>query len=134
MIRTLATITCNGQPLAVENCANFRTWKCGKHCTVFGKLNDSQCASCGLREPILTDSPSARRGAGDAVAALVTILFLGRVDIAERLAARVQALWSRRRNQPSAPGYSGVPARGCGCKQRQEALNRAIPFGNRHAH
>jgi hypothetical protein len=23
---------------------------------------------------------------------------------------------------------------GCGCKQRQAALNRAIPFGNRHAH
>ena len=133
MIRTLATITCNGQPLAVENCANFRTWKCDRHCTVFGRLNDTQCASCGLREPILTDSPSTGRGMGDAVAALVTILFLGRVDVAERLAARIGSMFSRRRAQAPAPGNPGVSG-GCGCKQRQAALNRAIPFGNRHAH
>lgn len=74
------------------------------------------------------------RGAGDAVRAVVRVLFLGRIDIAERLAARAEALLSRRRISASAPDYSGVPSRGCGCKQRQAALNRVLRFGDSHAH
>jgi len=132
MIRTLATITCNGQPLAIENCTRFRTWKCGRHCALFGELKDGQCASCGLREPILTDLPSTRRGLGDVVAMAVTILFLGRSDLAERLAARIEGLFRRRPAPDPAPGKPGV-RKPCGCKQRQAALNRAIPF-QRNAH
>jgi len=72
------------------------------------------------------------RGAGDAVRSLVRILFLGRLDIAERLAARIGGLFRRRPAPHPAPGKPGV-GKPCGCKQRQAALNRAIPF-NRHAH
>jgi len=68
------------------------------------------------------------RGAGDAVRSLARVLFLGRLDIAERLAGRVEALWSRRR--PEAPvTLPTTPRRPCGCKARQQALNRALPFG-----
>ena len=74
------------------------------------------------------------RGLGDAVRACIRVAFLGRLDIAERLAARVEALWSRRRIGTSAPAYPGVPARGCGCKARQQRLNALLPFRERHAH
>ena len=76
------------------------------------------------------------RGLGDAVRACVRVLFLGRLDIAERLAGRVEALWSRRRIGTSAPAYPGAK-RPCGCKARQRALNDLLPFthGNRlHRH
>ena len=68
------------------------------------------------------------RGAGDAVRSLVRILFLGRLDIAERLAGRVEALCSRRRREVSV-SLPTTPRRPCGCKARQQALNRALPFG-----
>lgn len=128
--------------LPVINCAKFRASGDAVSCMLGMSPSVSACLSCDSRIPLVTvampapiSQPRRRmRGLGDLVAACVRVLFLGRVDIAERLAERVQALWRRRRNQPSAPGYSGVPARGCGCKQRQAALNRAIPFRNRHAH
>ncbi len=129
-------------PLPVINCAKFRASGDVVSCMLGLSPSVSACLSCDSRIPLVTVAMPApmsqprrqMRGLGDLVAACVRVLFLGRADIAERVAARVQALWSRRRNPPSAPGYPGVPVRGCGCKQRQEALNRAIPFGNRHAH
>lgn len=74
------------------------------------------------------------RGAGDLVRLCVNVLFLGRGDIAERLVERTQALWARRWIRQSAPGYSGARPGGCGCKQRQVALNNVLPFGERHGH
>ena len=67
------------------------------------------------------------RGAGDAVRSLVRILFLGRTDIAERLAGRVEALWRRPREDVSVR-LPTTPRRPCGCKARQRALNRYLPF------
>ena len=68
------------------------------------------------------------RGAGDAMRSLIRILFLGRTDIAERLAGRVEALWRpRRRADPVS--IPTTPRRPCGCKGRQQALNRLLPFG-----
>ena len=67
------------------------------------------------------------RGAGDAVRSLVRLLFLGRLDVAERLAARAEAIWARvraRRDTPGNPGASG----GCGCKARQQKLNDLLPL------
>lgn len=71
------------------------------------------------------------RGAGDAVRAIVRVLFLGRTDMAERLAARIGRLRTPRGISASLPVIPGVSG-GCGCAQRQQALNRAIPF-KRHA-
>lgn len=68
------------------------------------------------------------RGAGDAVRALVRVAFLGRLDVAERLAARVEALLRRRSDPVPAPGNAGAK-RPCGCKARQQALNRHLPLG-----
>ena len=68
------------------------------------------------------------RGAGDAVRWLVRILFLGRLDIAERLAGRVEALWSRRRREVSVSPPT-TPRHPCGCKARQQRLNALLPFG-----
>ena len=67
------------------------------------------------------------RGAGDAVRAFVRILFLGRTDLAERLAGRVEALWRRPREDVSVR-LPTTPRRPCGCKARQRALNRYLPF------
>ena len=67
------------------------------------------------------------RGLGDAVRACIRVAFLGRLDIAERLAGRVRALWSRRRIDTSAPAYPGA-GRPCGCKARQQRLNDLLPF------
>ena len=68
------------------------------------------------------------RGMGDAVRSLARILFLGRLDIAERLAGRVEALWSRRREKVSVT-LPTTPRRPCGCKGRQQRLNALLPFG-----
>jgi hypothetical protein len=65
---------------------------------------------------------------GDAVRSLARILFLGRLDIAERLAGRVEALWSRRRREVSV-SLPTTPRRPCGCKARQQRLNALLPFG-----
>jgi hypothetical protein len=68
------------------------------------------------------------RGMGDVVRTLARILFLGRLDIAERLAGRVEALWSRRREKVSVR-LPTTPRRPCGCKGRQQRLNALLPFG-----
>jgi len=99
-----------------------RHWRNG--CTLGlygGRPSPGVCRQC----------PSYRgpwRGAGDAVRALVRILFLGRLDIAERLAGRVEALWRRPREKVSVR-LPTTPRRPCGCKGRQQALNRLLPFG-----
>jgi hypothetical protein len=98
-----------------------RHWRNG--CTLGlygGRPSPGVCRQC----------PSYRgpwRGAGDAVRALVRILFLGRTDIAERLAGRVEALWRRPREDVSVR-LPTTPRRPCGCKGRQQALNRYLPF------
>lgn len=121
--------------LQVISCANWRTDGTVQSCAIGLVAGLEQCAQCKSRVPLVAipmDSSarmpppvpahSARRrwrGMGDAVAALIRVLFLGRVDIAQRIAAKVE-----RQVTPEKPGASG----GCGCKQRQAALNRAIPF------
>ena len=99
-----------------------RHWKDG--CTLGlygGRPSPGVCRKC----------PSYRgrwRGAGDVVRSLVRILFLGRLDIAERLAGRVEALWSRRRREVSV-SLPTTPRHSCGCKARQQRLNALLPFG-----
>jgi hypothetical protein len=96
-------------------------WRGG--CTIGlygGRPSPGVCKQC----------PSYRgpwRGAGDVVRALVRILFLGRTDIAERLAGRVEALWRRPREDVSVR-LPTTPRRPCGCKARQRSLNRHLPF------
>ena len=91
-----------------------------------GKPSPGVCRIC----PSYRGAP---RGLGDLVRACVRVLFLGRLDVAERLAGRVEALWSRRRPQASTPAIPGA-GRPCGCKARQQRLNALLPFGERHAH
>ena len=116
-----------GIPLAVINCANFRASAKAQTCVLGLSPSVHDCLSCVRRVPLValdmpTETPARRRwrGLGDAVAWLVRVVFLGRVDVAQRIAAKVE-----RKATPGKPGGSG----GCGCKARQEALNRAIPFG-----
>ena len=72
------------------------------------------------------------RGAGDAVRSLVRILFLGRLDVAERLAASFEEAWDRaRRRKPIRT--TGGDGGGCGCKARQRRLNELLPFRDSHA-
>jgi hypothetical protein len=117
-----------GIPLAVINCANFRASAKAQTCTLGLSPSVHDCLACGQRVPLVAlempTAPTVRRrwrGLGDAVAALVRVLFLGRVDVARRIAATVEGAAAT----PGKPGVSG----GCGCKRRQDALNRAIPFG-----
>lgn len=119
--------------LQVVNCANWRSDGTSPSCALGLPTALKECAACKSRVPLVAfpvGSPASMpqpipamrrrwRGLGDAVAALIRVLFLGRVDIAQRLAAKVE-----RKATPGKPGASG----GCGCKQRQAALNRAIPF------
>ena len=127
--------------LPVINCAHYRAAGNAESCAAGLSPSVSACMSCDSRIPLVTVAMPApisqprrsMRGLGDLVAACIRIAFLGRIDIAERLAGRVRALWSRHRIDTSAPAYPGVSG-GCGCKARQDALNRAIPFRNRHAH
>ena len=115
-------------PLAVINCANFRASAKAQACTLGLSPSVRDCLACGQRVPLVAlempTAPTVRRrwrGLGDAVASLVRVLFLGRVDVARRIAATVEGAVAT----PGKPGVSG----GCGCKRRQDALNRAIPFG-----
>ena len=94
-----------------------------------GRPSPGVCRQC----PSYSGPP---RGFGDLVRACVRVLFLGRLDLAERLAARVEALWSLRSPQTSAPVIPGAKPQ-CGCKARQRRLNQLLPFthGNRlHRH
>ena len=131
MSAVLTIILCDGKPLQVANCTRWRAHGCAARCTKFGAIDGTRCQSCQLRKPIMGEG--GMRGLGDLVRACVRILFLGRLDIAERLAGRVEALWSRRRIQASAPAIPGAK-RPCGCKARQRALNNLLPFRERHAH
>ena len=129
MSALLTIILCNGKPLHVANCTRWRGTDCSARCTRYGAIDGTRCMSCPVRRPIMDER---LRGLGDLVRACVRVLFLGRLDIAERLAGRVEALWSRRRNQAPTPAIPGAK-RPCGCKARQRALNDLLPFnhGNR---
>jgi len=116
---------CGNMPLTVINCRRWRAQDCKATCAARPSgPTVLQCAECPVRLPIV--GRARLRGLGDLVAWAVFLLFLRRLDIAERTGAWVA------RKAPSMP----MPVRGtgCGCKARQEALNRAIPFGQRHAH
>lgn len=131
-LEVIASISCNGTPISLHNCTRLRIVACQPRCTLFGKVSDSQCRSCPSRDPILVmragRKPAGPRGLGDVVEACIRWAFMGRIDVAHRLAAFVERLLpSRRRPEPE------QPKRGCGCKRRQAALNAAIPF-QRNAH
>ena len=99
-----------------------RHWKDG--CTLGlygGRPSPGVCRRC-------TSYRGPWRGAGDAVRSLVRLLFLGRLDIAERLAGRVEALWEARRRKASV-SLPVAQSRPCGCKARQQRLNDLLPFG-----
>lgn len=128
----LGSHSVNGIPLTVINCTRWRAPEGKPTCSVLPNPSVVDCAGCAYRNPIV--GRHRLRGLGDLVAAFVPILTFGHVGTLQRLVAHLRASFSRRRISASAPAYPGVPARGCGCKQRQAALNRAIPFGSRHAH
>jgi len=130
-LQVLAVLSCNGTSLNLHNCTRLRIAGCTPQCALLGKVTDAQCASCPVRVPIMSIAePTARqmRGLGDLVERCIWLLFLGRLDVAQALAARMGRMFGRRR-KPAPQGKSS----GCGCKARKDALNRAIPF-NRHAH
>ena len=85
-----------------------------------GKPSPGVCRQCASYR-------GSWRGAGDAVRAIVRVLFVGRTDIAERIAERIESMRKPHRKSPSIPVIRGVSG-GCGCKRRQDAMNRAIPF------
>ena len=128
MSHLLTIIGCNGKSLRVANCIRWRADGCAARCTKFGTLSQDQCSTCAIRIPVMRSEPASLRGLGDLVHRLIRILFLGRLDIAERLAGRVEALWeARRRKAPvSLPVAQSRP---CGCKARQQRLNDLLPFG-----
>jgi hypothetical protein len=101
-------------------------------CALGYQAGISQCSKCKWRTPLVVISlpavqPHRMRGLGDLIHRIVRILFLGRTDLAERLAGRVEALWRpRRRADPVS--IPTTPRRPCGCQARREALNRALPF------
>ena len=108
---TLVTLHCNGQPVPMVNCSRYRVAGCEVRCIRFGKVTLERCAACGVRDPLVFAGKPGWRGLGDAVAAAVTWLTGGRADVAQKVAATVER------------------KKGCGCKARREALNRALPFG-----
>ena len=124
MSALLTIILCNGKPLQVANCTRWRATDCAPRCTRYGAIDGTRCQSCPIRRPVMGEP---MRGLGDLVAACIRVAFLGRLDIAERLAGRVRALCSRRRIDTSTPAYPGVSG-GCGCKARQQRLNQLLPF------
>lgn len=63
---------------------------------------------------------------------LVRMLFLGRLDVAERLAAAFEEAWDRARRRKPIRIYGGDDG-GCGCKARQQRLNELLPFRDSHA-
>lgn len=98
-----------------------RHWNNGCSLGLYGgHPSPGVCARC-------TSYRGRWRGLGDAVRAFVRILFLGRLDIAQRLAGRAEALWSRYRFRASVPVIPGAD-RPCGCKARQQRLNQLLPF------
>ena len=103
-----------------------RHWKDG--CTLGlygGRPSPGVCRRC-------TSYRGPWRGAGDAVRSLVRLTFLGRLDIAERLAGRAEALWEAARDKGRDRALTVLQkakGRGCGCKARQQRLNDLLPFG-----
>jgi hypothetical protein len=101
-------------------------------CALGYQAGIAQCSKCKWRTPLVAISlpiaePQRMRGLGDLIHRLVRILFIGRADLAERLAGRVEALWSRRRREVSV-SLPTTPRRPCGCKGRQQRLNGLLPF------
>jgi hypothetical protein len=128
MTHLLTIIGCDGKSLEIANCTRWRADGCVARCTKYGTIRPGQCAACKIRRPVMGKPAEPMRGLGDLVARIIRILFLGRLDIAERLAGRVEALWSRRRPDVSV-SLPTTPRRPCGCKGRQQRLNDLLPFG-----
>ena len=132
----LGAMPAAGGLLHVVNCANYRNDGTAMSCAIGLPAGLSRCAACADRLPLVSltlggapaQSPQGMRGAGDVVERMARLAFLGRLDIAQRLAAWVEGMLPSRRRPESGK------RRGCGCKARKEALNRAIPFRQRHAH
>lgn len=118
--------------LAVVNCGSYRTDGQQMSCALGYEAGIDRCSRCKWRTPLVSiglpvPKPERMRGLGDLIHRIVGILFLGRVDIAERLAGHVEALCRlRRRRDPVA--LPDAPRRPCGCNSRREALNSALPF------
>ena len=115
----LGSHSVNGIHLTVINCTRWRAPEGKPTCSVMRNPAVLDCAECQYRKPIVGRHPV--RGLGDLIAAAVYVLCLGRPRIPQRIAATVEGAAAT----PGKPGVSG----GCGCKRRQDALNRAIPFG-----
>jgi hypothetical protein len=117
-------MSCNGTPLRLHNCTRLRVESCALRCTLLGSVSDSQCAACPVRTPIMSMGRADKRrirGLGDLVELCIWALFLGRLDIAQRLASGIGRLLGAGR-------HAQAQRKGCGCKARKQALNRAIPF------
>jgi hypothetical protein len=128
----LGAMPAAGGLLHVVNCAHYRNDGTAMSCAIGLPAGLSRCMACADRQPLIAitlggaavqqQAPQRMRGIGDAVERIVRVAFLGRLDIAHRLAAWVESLVpSRRRPEPA-------KRKGCGCKARKDALNRAIPF------
>lgn len=117
---------CGQIHLTVINCTHWRAPDCSPKCTIRASPSVVDCAQCSVRRPIV--GRERWRGMGDLLHALIRVVFLGRVDIAERMASRVESLWRKPPQPAPTPGKPG-PSGGCGCAARREVLNRAIPFG-----
>lgn len=118
--------------LAVVNCGSYRTDGKRMSCALGHEAGIAQCSRCRWRTPLVeiglpVPKSDRMRGLGDLVHRVIAFLFLGRIDIAERLAGRVEALWRPRRHTDPV-SLPTTPRRPCGCKARREALNRALPF------
>lgn len=133
-VAVLGVLPIGGIALPVINCAHFRADSQRQSCIVGMSPSVAHCVACEYRVPLVTLTPPDPvqmrrcRGMGDLLHAVIRVAFLGRVDIAERMASRVEALWRKPVPQAATPGKPG-PSGGCGCAARREALNRAIPFG-----
>lgn len=105
---------------------NCRHWDNGCRLGLYGGYpSPGVCRQC-------TSYRGPWRGMGDVVRSIVRVAFLGRTDVAERIAGWVERQWRNSKQRGSAP-LPIAKEGGCGCKARQQALNRAIPF-KRHAH
>ena len=135
-MKLLTFIECNGKEMAVPNCTRWRSDLCDPRCTIFGKVSRQRCESCSIRVPVVRLHRERIRGLGDLVHLAIKVAFLGRTDIAERLAERAGRLVGRAPQQvQKAPQDQAQQQgnqeghKGCGCGARRERLNSLLPFG-----
>lgn len=135
-MKLLTFIECNGKEIAVPNCTRWRSDLCDSRCTIFGKVSRERCESCSIRVPVVRLHRNRLRGLGDLVHLAIKAAFLGRTDIAERIAERASRLVGMAPRQDRQPPQdqtqqqdSQQERKGCGCKARQAKLNALLPFG-----